>query len=282
MAILELRRNMEQGKQGTRGQRIRRNRGASGDVVKVMGFSMRLRVLGLAAALLLAGVAGAACRDEEPGTDNSPGGSIDWVGFVRAGDVTYLRQQQRGQSRQLDESALGPEYARVRFKVAGNVDDPSYRAQDGDAGHLEPDTRLFEVQGYSPKFLLATLIGDEVTLYEADSVEGATTGADRLDIGGRVKAIRIYSQEGDGKAQLGLIDEPGQVEALVEAILMAPINTVNPREQSNPVALAFEMDDGLVFRRVYFIGSGELSRGIALPEEARRIIAMALEDHTTP
>jgi hypothetical protein len=188
----------------------------------------------------------------------------------------YLSMQSRGQSRELDASDLGPEYARVRFKLSGNIDDPSYRAQDGDAGHLEPNTRLFEVKGYSPKFLLATLIDADVDLYEADGVEGAMTGADRLDIGGRVKSIRIYSQAGDGTTQLGLIDE-ARVDALVESILAAPVEPVDARDHGEPVALAFEMDDGLVFKRVYFSGSGELSRGIRLDEDARAIIEAALD-----
>ena len=70
---------------------------------------------------------------------------IDWVDFIQLGSNQYLAGM--GAPTTVQESDLGPVVARVKFKVAGNVCDPSYKPKDGDAAFLEPGTPIYQVSG---------------------------------------------------------------------------------------------------------------------------------------
>lgn len=89
---------------------------------------------------------------------------IDWVDFIQVGSTQYLA----GPSTvSLQESDLGPVFAHVKFKVAGNVGDPDYRPKDGDAAFLEPGTPIYQVNGQPPSVMLAAHHDGQIVLYTA-------------------------------------------------------------------------------------------------------------------
>jgi hypothetical protein len=136
---------------------------------------------------------------------------------------------------------------------------------------------VYSVKGYRTNFLLATAEGGVVKLYEASNVPGAKTGADLLDIGEKVAFIEV-KLGGEPAAKTGRIDEPGEVEAFVEAVLRAPVRTSDPgRRTGGMYRIAFHMHDGIVIRGAYWEDAGELDRGVRypLPEAARGLIAKA-------
>ena len=65
----------------------------------------------------------------------------------------------------LQESDLGPVYAHVKFKVSGNVCDPSYRLKDGDAAFLDPGTPVYQLNGYPPAERLAAHFNGQLVPY---------------------------------------------------------------------------------------------------------------------
>ena len=50
---------------------------------------------------------------------------VDWVDFIQVGTAQYIAGS--GTPLTLQENDLGPVVARVKFRVAGNVCDPSYK-----------------------------------------------------------------------------------------------------------------------------------------------------------
>src|SRR6185369_9465766 len=104
-----------------------------GSRVNVKTSFRRPRWAWLVVALLLASLL-AGCSLTSPFTTTNV--IIDWVDFVQFNGVTYLRSVENGAP--LQEADLGAQYATVRFKLNGNVDDPSYHPKDGDAAFLEP------------------------------------------------------------------------------------------------------------------------------------------------
>jgi hypothetical protein len=201
----------------------------------------------------------------------------DWIDFVSFGGITYVSNEYlTGDSTERpDPSVLGQELARVESKAPSDCD---YKAKHGDAAHLEPGTPFYTVKGYRIPFLLATFQDGAVKLYEADSVPGARTGADILDIQGKVEFIRITATNAT-TTELGRIDEPAQVESFVTAVLRAPVAAGDPgRRTGEMYRVALHMHDGIVIRAAYWEEAGELSRGVRypLPQSARDLIATAL------
>jgi hypothetical protein len=69
----------------------------------------------------------------------------------------------------LQESDLGPVYAKVKFKVSGNVCDPSYKLKDGDAAFLDPGTEIYQVNGHPTTQELAARFNGQIVAYVAHS-----------------------------------------------------------------------------------------------------------------
>ena len=105
----------------------------------------------------------AACR--LPGTPATCNAQIDWVNFIQIGSTQYEAGPQA--STVLQAGDLGPVYANVKFKVSGNVCDPGYRLQDGDAAFLDPGTPIYLVAGHPPSEELAAQFSGALVVYRA-------------------------------------------------------------------------------------------------------------------
>lgn len=90
---------------------------------------------------------------------------IDWVDFVKVGSTQYVAGT--GPEATLSEGDLGAVFAHVKFKVDGNVCDPSYQPKDGDAAFLDPGTPIYAVKGYVTSELLAAKRNGEIVAYRA-------------------------------------------------------------------------------------------------------------------
>jgi hypothetical protein len=103
----------------------------------------------------------AACQ--LPGSHPSCNLMIDWVNFVQVGSTQYVAGQQP--STVLKETDLGPVYAKVKFKVSGNVCDSNYQIKDGDAAFLDPGTPIYQVNGHPAGEELAARFYGSIVLY---------------------------------------------------------------------------------------------------------------------
>ena len=103
----------------------------------------------------------ASCQGLNPNASCS--NQIDWVDFIQVASTEYVAEP--GSAPTLQESDLGPAYAKVKFKVSGNVCDPNYRLKDGDAAFLDPGTPIYQVNGFPPSERLAARRSGQIELY---------------------------------------------------------------------------------------------------------------------
>jgi heat shock protein HslJ len=197
---------------------------------------------------------------------------IDWVDFIKFNGITYLRTIQ---SLPYSEEEL-EYFDEIRFRVEGNVDTPDYESKDGDAAYLDEGTQIYSIRGYSPDFRLVAETGTGLLLFEADTNPNAETGADLLDIGEKVEYIGINDPV-DGKTELASITEPDLVSSLVEMVLEAPVDQA-ARSGGNQVFIEFHLRDGTGVNRSFRPGTGELHRGIMLPDDFWETIKPLIPD----
>ncbi len=197
---------------------------------------------------------------------------IDWVDFIKFNGITYLRTTFQTNSIPAEDLSA---YDKIQFKVADVVTDPGYQNKDGDAAYLEIGTPVYSIQGYSPEFRLVALRGQQQIIFEADTNLNAKIGADLLDIGGKVTSIRVNSNV-DGTTELASITDAQQVSKLVQMVLEAPIDQTVHQNGAEQYFLDFHLWDSTVVHRSYWLDTGELSRGIFLPEEFGQAIRSIL------
>jgi hypothetical protein len=212
------------------------------------------------------------------GTGGASNVQIDWINFIKFNGITYSGYL-LNQGRQLVESDLGPEFAKVAFKVSGNVNSPGYQIKNGDAAFLDAGTVVYTVKGYKPVFRLAVHDKNQqnsIVLFESDTNPNAKKGVDLLDIGGKVKYIGINSVQ-DEKTELAAITNQKQVAALVTMVLTAPVDQSHQSQNERQYFIAFHLADGTIVTRSFGMQSGELSRGMLLPKAFGDAITQALK-----
>jgi hypothetical protein len=199
---------------------------------------------------------------------------IDWVDFVRFGGVTYLASFETG--RELQPADLGARFATVQFRFAGNVHDPSRQTRDGDAAFLDAGTSVYRVNGYAPTFRLAAHRDGRIVLFEADTNPHAKTGADLLDIGGKVQSIAV-TDDTSGGAPVATLSDAHLVTTLLALLLAAPVDQSRQSADSGArYFLAFHLADGTQVSRVYLPGAHEVGRGIIVSDAFVSTLAAAL------
>lgn len=114
------------------------------------------------------------CPAGEPGSS----GDIDWV------EPPVRQADRRG------------ELSTVRERRA------PLQSKDGDAAFLDPGTPIYSLQDYAPSFRVTaeSPTGDGFTVYEASTNPNAETGADILDIRGKVTLFRVRSTSGGSRS----------------------------------------------------------------------------------
>jgi hypothetical protein len=238
---------------------------------------------------------------------------VDWVDFIRFDGITYLASTTQAGNK-LTADSLGPKYASIEFMVSGSDSGPDYQSKDGDAAFLPAATPVYIVRGYRPEFRLAARRDGHIVVYEADTNPQATRGEDLLDLAGKVAYIGVNSDQ-DGVTELASITDARQVSDMVQMVLEAPVSTAElppdshgsepahdevtpgpidstPGEtlateapvspSQSPLAerdyfVAFHLLDGTIVTRKYFAATGELQRGIHLPDAFGQMLLTALQ-----
>jgi hypothetical protein len=109
-------------------------------------------------------------------------------------------------------------------------------------------------------------------LYEANEAVGARTGADLLDLAGKVRHLSVNS----GRVELARIKDRGRVAELVQSVLEAPVGPSRSRAEARYCFVVFNMVDQTAVRRAFFPETGELMPGVFASPAFSRAVESAL------
>ena len=191
-------------------------------------------------------------------------------------------------------------FGQARYVPAGDVDlqsvvgkvesrVASWDLREGEASYLKPGAPLHAVEGYDPSFRLAARRDGGWALYEVIRAPAAEEAGELLDIGDKVESIGVEDTFEEpasaGREEVATIRERGEVRAIVEAALDAPLGRVS--RGSFRYLVIFHLKDGTRSVRRYEPRSGELYlgegpgvsdpySGVVLPEAPRETIRRAL------
>ena len=203
--------------------------------------------------------------------------SCDHTDILALDGVIYARRDWNDERRFVPRERVGATIATIRFQdtsATGCRDD----LPDGVASEVPVGTKVQRLDGYEPTFRVAVRKRDgHRHLYEAIRSETAETGADLLDIDGRV-ALLSYEGKPDtvecddtslcaAPPELKTDDQAviGRVLSILAAAPAAPDRTnwrTNPPERLD---LRFTLDDGSNFDLVISLRTGLTPSGIEVP-----------------
>jgi hypothetical protein len=206
----------------------------------------------LAGCLLLA-----ACGGDGGETRSAP---VDYRDFLQFGGVAYYVAD-HGVGRPVARGDLGPRFAVVRGNPPESDPTRAYRVRDRDAAFVPVGSPVFTVNGYRPTFRLAASHDGRLRLYEADAAVGARTGADLLDLAGKVRYLSVNS----GRSELARVKDRARVAELVRQVLAAPVGPSGGRAEDRYCFVVFNLTDRTAVRRAFFPGTGELLAGVFAP-----------------
>jgi hypothetical protein len=199
-------------------------------------------------------------------------GPRDYIDFVRFGGVTYYVAD-HGVGRPIASGDLGPRFAVVRANPPTSGPPLAYRPRDGDAPYLAVGSPVFTVKGYHPSFRLAASHHGRLHLYEAEEAAGARTGADLLDLAGKVRYLSVNSR----RFELARIKDGPRVAELVAQVLAAPVRPTDGRAEHRYCFVVFNLADGTAVRRSFFPDTGQLAPGVYVPPAFTEAMEQALE-----
>ncbi len=154
----------------------------------------------------------------------------------------------------------------TQCRLADTVPPPKWTSSDGDAAILPVGTPLRAVVGFDPAFRLGALVDGQAVLYEVERPVGARTGAEAFPgLRRHVTAIAVLSAQ-DGKTEIGRIDEPAHLAALVDELMAAPLSAPAGTGGAQDVFLGLRLDDGTTVTRAYVSQTGLLMPGLVLPQ----------------
>jgi hypothetical protein len=197
---------------------------------------------------------------------------IDWIDFVQLNGITYVAATGPA-SAGTSNPALGAQLATTTRKLADNETDPHHKSQDGEAAFLPAGTAIYSLRDYKTSFRVAVKGSNGVVIYEADTNPRASTGADLLDLTGKVDYITVR----DSTGQEATIRDAAVLTRLVSLILQAPVDqSVQPPRNGAQDFVTIHFLDGTQTARAFWPSTGELSRGIRPGPEFTRAILGAL------
>lgn len=224
--------------------------------------------------LLLCAFLAAGCS-QFAGNPGSSGASVGGYGdIVKFDGITYWENA--------FDADVGPggvqpsqRFAEVEFRLQGSQ---KQEVEDGDAGLLPPGTPVYALEGYDPSFRLAARREGGWGLYEVAENPRATEGADILNIRGKVERVEVT----EGR-EAGTVEDPEEVEDLVDAVLEAPVWRA-PNPLAGEQQVVFRLKDGTATGGMYDPRSGRLSShpggsfmGISLSTQSREALREALQ-----
>lgn len=222
----------------------------------------RLRSLVVAGCVLLAACGGRAGPRRV---------AVDYKDFIKLGGTMY-EVADHGVGRAVERGDLGPVFAVVRGNPPPNDPTLAYRPRDGGAAFLPVGSPVFTVKRYRPSFRLAARHHGRLWLYEASEAVGARTGADLLDLAGKVHYLSVNS----GRVEVARIKDRPRVAELVQRVLEAPVGPTRGRAEDRYCFVVFNMVDRTAVRRAFSPGTGELMPGVFAPRAFSDAVESAL------
>ena len=203
-------------------------------------------------------------------TTPQPNTVVDWIDFVNFGGVHYLGNFD-GPGTRVPASALGDPYGRVQVNVSETAVDAMVARADCEAAFLPVGEVLYRVNGYEPRFRIATKDGK---VYQAYSKPTARTAGEFIDIHGKVGSVVVRDFEDN--RQLARITDQAAIDTLTSELESGQFDDSASGDASPRYRIAFQLRDGTTWTSTFSPSESKLWPGISVSDAFTRTILEAV------
>lgn len=190
---------------------------------------------------------------------SSPISQASLADGVRIKGVQYVSYEDQF----IDTQHVGPLLGVTTRRLADSSAASQDQTTDGLASFLRPGTEVHALKASRTTTRVAARTPEGWKVYENYWVADAQTGADQLDIDGKVTRIDVLS-ELDGRTVIGSITDDAAVRDLVAQVLAGRV-TSPPSDRIPESFVGFRMTDGTTIQRQFY-GKHRLVGDITVPQ----------------
>ncbi|MBM7621129.1 hypothetical protein JOC95_003002 [Bacillus tianshenii] len=199
-----------------------------------------------------------------------PDAEIEWIDMVMINDIKYEHHFPEPADENIPiDFEIGRELGKVDYKMADSACS-NHKMKNGDAAYLEKGTPIYEIKGYPTALVVAA--NDKV--FVADTNLRAKTAGDLYPMNKLVKNIYIESTE-DG-SRIHTFSQPSKNKFLDAwyKLKLEDIQTLNKegKMEGKRIFLEFELENGVLFRQLYWADSNTFHNGAIGNKEIKDVI----------
>lgn len=204
-----------------------------------------------------------------------PDGIIEWVDALMINDIKYYHHYLEDENFTLEEPIeKGKELGEVTYRMADSACS-NHKMKNGDATYLAEGTPIYEITNYPSSLVV---IADN-RAYVSSENKNAQTANELYPLDGYVKNIHLSSLE-DGSIlhTFSQLSKEQFIAAWNELQLEDPekLNKIRKFEGTR-VFLEIELNNGIMFRQLYWADSNVFHSGVVGNEKIQNIILEELK-----
>lgn len=94
-----------------------------------------------------------------------------WSDSIKVKGITYVVESIDDKRQEISSDEIGENYAKIKFKLSGNIRNTLYKMRNDDATLLDVGTLIFTIKDQQPGEKLAAKIGDKYFIYSKSHIE---------------------------------------------------------------------------------------------------------------
>lgn len=91
--------------------------------------------------------------------------SPKWSDSIKVKGITYVADFIDDKHQEIDCDEVGKNYAKIKFKLSGNIRNAIYKMRNNDATLLDKGTLIFTIKNHSSDEKIVAKVGDKYFIY---------------------------------------------------------------------------------------------------------------------
>lgn len=94
-----------------------------------------------------------------------------WQDSIKVKGITYIADSNHDKRQEVGGDVIGENYAKIKFKLSGNIRNALYKMRNNDATLLDKGTLIYTIKDHQSSEKIAAKIGDKYFIYSKSDIK---------------------------------------------------------------------------------------------------------------